>query len=281
VFTRAAGPVLILAMLCLISFEIHGFFFLALPWYHLGEHAMLAAKVFSTPIGVRIFFDYARTSFTSPGSPTEADVAEFDTQKPDLELVECGKSKHEPKLCGPCGMPKPARTHHCKTCRRCVLKMDHHCPFVHNCIGLRNHQYFIMFLADLVAGCAVLAVALLPQVPSAVWGTRIGTTEVLTFPHRLHLLAVFLVAAVFFGLLGGFIYFHLQLVAVNETTLEFMKRRAGKKKTGEKAEEEGAYSRGPLENYISVCGTPPHFLRRSIEVGLDWITPKSVAKRSA
>lgn len=278
VFTRAAGPVLILAMCCLISFEIHGFFFLALPWYQLGEHATLAAKVLAAPTAFRIFLDYARTSLTSPGSPAANDVAELDPQGPDLELIECGKSRREPKRCEPCGTPKPARTHHCKTCRRCVLKMDHHCPFVHNCIGLRNHRYFILFLADLVVGCSILALTLLPQVPSVAWGTRIGTAELLTFPHRLHVSAVFLVAAIFAGLLGGFLYFHLQLVSVNETTLEFMKRRAGKIQKGE---EEGAYSRGPLENYISVCGQPPYFLRRSIEVCLDWITPRRVAKRSA
>lgn len=283
VFTRAAGPLLIFAMCCLISFEIHGFFFLALPWYQLGERATLAANLFAYPLAGRIFLDYARTSLTSPGSPGANDSAAIDAQSPDLEMLECGKSRREPKRCERCGTSKPARTHHCKTCRKCIPKMDHHCPFVHNCVGLRNHRYFIMFLADLVLGSFIVAAVLLPQVPSAVWGSRlglhpVGTNPPLTFPHRVHVISVFLVGAIFCGLLGGFLYFHLQLVSVNETTLEFMKRRAGKVKKGE---EEGVYSLGPLENYISVCGQPPSFLRRSIEVSLDWITPRRIAKRSA
>jgi hypothetical protein len=27
-----------------------------------------------------------------------------------------------------------------------VENFDHHCPFIDNCLGYRNHKYFIMFL---------------------------------------------------------------------------------------------------------------------------------------
>ena len=41
---------------------------------------------------------------------------------------------------------KPERTHHCSTCKTCVLKMDHHCPWFACCIGFKNHKSFIQFL---------------------------------------------------------------------------------------------------------------------------------------
>lgn len=48
-------------------------------------------------------------------------------------------------FCFRCNVVKPPRAHHCKTCKRCFLRMDHHCPWIGNCVGLGNHKYFIQF----------------------------------------------------------------------------------------------------------------------------------------
>ncbi|CAK0873481.1 unnamed protein product [Prorocentrum cordatum] len=63
-----------------------------------------------------------------------------------------------PRWCWACQGPKPARAHHCRVCGRCVLKMDHHCPWVNNCVGAHNYRYFCLFLLYLAQGCLFVLV---------------------------------------------------------------------------------------------------------------------------
>ena len=35
---------------------------------------------------------------------------------------------------------------HCMTCGTCIEGFDHHCTFVDNCIGFKNHAKFLNFL---------------------------------------------------------------------------------------------------------------------------------------
>ena len=71
-----------------------------------------------------------------PGS-TEKSIEENKFQQEFLQQF--------PK-CKKCGLPKPPRAHHCSTCNKCYLRMDHHCPAVGTCIGLNNHRYFMIML---------------------------------------------------------------------------------------------------------------------------------------
>eukprot|EP00033_Pygsuia_biforma_P003935 GCRY01004311.1.p1 GENE.GCRY01004311.1~~GCRY01004311.1.p1 ORF type:complete len:335 (-),score=20.59 GCRY01004311.1:94-1098(-) len=49
-------------------------------------------------------------------------------------------------FCDKCYLEKPPRTHHCSVCKRCILRMDHHCPWIANCVGHHNAHYFFLFI---------------------------------------------------------------------------------------------------------------------------------------
>jgi len=50
-------------------------------------------------------------------------------------------------LIGPFPEQQPMRSKHCQTCRHCVRRYDHHCPWIENCVGERNHRWFLLYLA--------------------------------------------------------------------------------------------------------------------------------------
>ena len=48
--------------------------------------------------------------------------------------------------CTTCRIIRPPGASHCAECDNCVLNFDHHCGFISNCVGKRNHKYFYLFV---------------------------------------------------------------------------------------------------------------------------------------
>ncbi|KAF4106985.1 palmitoyltransferase ZDHHC16B isoform X1 [Onychostoma macrolepis] len=89
-----------------------------------------------------IVFHYYKATTTCPGFPPQ--------EKSDKPTVT---------ICKKCIVPKPARAHHCSICSRCILKMDHHCPWLNNCVGHFNHRYFFSFCLFMSMGCIYCSIS--------------------------------------------------------------------------------------------------------------------------
>jgi hypothetical protein len=83
-----------------------------------------------------------------PGFIREAEVIRLTEIITRAEEEKIG----EAHVCYTCLLLKPTRSKHCSQCGECVRLFDHHCPFINNCVGGRNHRYFIGFLIFLPLG---------------------------------------------------------------------------------------------------------------------------------
>uniref|UniRef100_T1IPK0 Palmitoyltransferase n=1 Tax=Strigamia maritima TaxID=126957 RepID=T1IPK0_STRMM len=156
--------------------------------------------------------------------------------------VSCRTMTGAIRYCEKCHFIKPDRAHHCSVCGECVLKMDHHCPWVNNCVGFMNYKFFVLFLGYALLYCLYISATTL-QYFIKFWRNDLPGTG------RFHILFLFFVAIMFAISLISLFGYHCYLVSVNRTTLESFRApifRTGPDKDG--------FSLGRYANLLEVFG---------------------------
>jgi len=125
------------------------------------------------------------------------------------------------RWCRKCVKVKPDRCHHCRICQRCVLKMDHHCPWINNCVGFYNYKYFFLFiLYALLILFWVSATSFLNFLRS------VASDDVLDVGSPSFFIVLCWIYCTLFGVaLGGFVTFHTYLLVQNYTTIELVEKK--------------------------------------------------------
>ncbi|KAJ1291072.1 hypothetical protein BS78_02G291700 [Paspalum vaginatum] len=155
-------------------------------------------------------------------SPSVEDGAISATRAPRRFVVVNGVEM-QLKFCRTCKIHRPPRSAHCAVCDNCVDKFDQHCPWTSQCVGLRNHRFYLLLLCSALAfyGFALTFSARRIRAKLETPGARFFSL-VTTLPETL-ILAVFSFMAV--CALACLLAFHAFLVAKNKTSHEWEKGR--------------------------------------------------------
>lgn len=115
------------------------------PWFAFTPIGILHMFSFSCIMGLASISHW-RAMTADPGAVPK------DAQPLQDHLAALKASNRNMRRCHVSGIFKPLRAHYDREIQRCVVKMDHHCPWVNNCIGIANQKLFILFVGYVAIG---------------------------------------------------------------------------------------------------------------------------------
>jgi len=165
---------------------------------------------------------YLRAMFTNPGfvpDTPEWRPGRMAAPAPNIALLREAKSTGERRFCKWCNCYKPDRCHHCRVCKTCILRMDHHCPWIATCVGFRNHKYFFLSVFYALLSCVYIVFTMSTSLWQALYIEEVSSM------NRFLIVFGMTLATIMMVLLKFFFAFHVRLLFVATTTVEWCEKR--------------------------------------------------------
>ncbi|KAJ9268837.1 hypothetical protein DTO212C5_5038 [Paecilomyces variotii] len=193
-----------------------------------GRWIGLPSNIAATFLYILAEVSYTVAVFTDPGSPLSARTRGNNrhgySHLPTTELPEfvsyTVSSSGGSRFCKKCQCVKPDRTHHCSTCKKCVLKMDHHCPWLATCVGLHNYKAFLLFLIYISAFCWVA----FSVSGYWVWNEMFSDTRYMDTYLPVNVILLAILSGIIGLVLTGFTAWHISLAVRGLTTIESLEK---------------------------------------------------------
>ncbi|XP_057417238.1 probable protein S-acyltransferase 7 [Lotus japonicus] len=153
------------------------------------------------------------------------------------------------KYCDTCMLYRPLRCSHCSVCDNCVERFDHHCPWVGQCIGLRNYRFYYIFVFSATLLCLYIHGFCWVYITRIKNSEEISIWKAMTKTPASIVLIIYSFVCVWF--VGGLTAFHTYLISTNQSTYENFRYRYDR--------QVNPYNRGIVNNFKEVFCTriPP------------------------